>query len=66
MDHPDQRADADPALTGHAAELSAEDELRIAFGRVLGFTAAAILLVLGGGILVLVVGALFFGFLYGH
>ena len=66
MDRPDHRADADPALTGPEAELSAEDELRLAFGRVLGFTAAAIILVVGGGILVLLIGALFFGFLFGH
>jgi hypothetical protein len=38
----------------------------VAFGRVMGFTLAAIGLVLGGGILVLVTAAIFFGFLFGH
>jgi hypothetical protein len=47
-------------------EPSAEEELRMAFGRVLGFTIAAIVLVVGGGVLVLVIAAIFFGFLFGH
>ena len=66
MDDRHRRTDADAALTGGHAEVSAEDELRLAFGRMLGFTAAAIILVLGGGILVIVLAAVFFGFLYGH
>jgi len=53
-----------PALTEVEAD-SAEDELRLAFGKALGFTAAAVILLLGGGILVIVVAAVFFGFLFG-
>jgi hypothetical protein len=66
MDSRPQRAEPDAPLSGGHADLSAEDELRLAFGRMLGFTAAAIILVLGGGILVIVLAAIFFGFLYGH
>lgn len=66
MDKRPRRVDADPALKDAAAEVSPEDELRLAFGRMLGFTAAAIILVIGGGILVLVVAGAFFGFLFGH
>lgn len=66
MDEREQRAGAHPSLTGQGPELSEEDELRLAFGRMLGFTAAAIILVVGGGVLVIVIGAAFFGFLYGH
>jgi hypothetical protein len=44
---------------------SAEDELRLAFGKAIGFTAAALILLLGGGILVIVLAAAFFGFLFG-
>ena len=66
MDQRQQRTDPDPALIGARAELSEEEELRLAFGRMLGFTAAAIILVVGGGILLIVLGALFFGFMYGH
>ena len=66
MDQRHQRTEPDAPLTGALADLSAEDELRLAFGRMLGFTAAAIILVVGGGVLVIVLAALFFGFLYGH
>jgi hypothetical protein len=45
---------------------SAEQELRIAFGRAIGFTVAAIVLLLGGGIFVIVIAGIFFGFLYGN
>ena len=45
---------------------SMEDELQHAFGRVIGFTIAAIVLLVGGGIALILVAALFFGFLYGH
>jgi hypothetical protein len=45
---------------------SAEDELRHAFGRVIGFTIAAIVLLVGGGIALIVLAAVFFGFLYGR
>jgi hypothetical protein len=44
---------------------SEEDELHEAFGRVLGFTVAAFVLLVGGGMFLIVVAAVFFGFLYG-
>jgi hypothetical protein len=66
MDRRQQRADPDPPLSGEPEHLSAEDELRLAFGRMLGFTAAAIILLVGGGIVVIFVASVFFGFLYGH
>jgi hypothetical protein len=47
-------------------DTSAEDELKLAFGRMIGFTIAAIVLLVGGGIALIVLAALFFGFLYGH
>ena len=50
----------------HYGELSAEDELKIAFGRAIGFTVAAFVLLVGGGIFTIVLAALFFGFLFGH
>ncbi|MEO6795805.1 MAG: hypothetical protein ABI401_16435 [Candidatus Dormibacter sp.] len=46
------------------SEISAEDALRLAFGRMLGFAVAAFLLLLGGGIAAILVAALFFRFLY--
>jgi hypothetical protein len=46
-------------------EMSPEDELKHAFGRVIGFTIAAIVLLVGGGIALIVLAAVFFGFLYG-
>jgi len=46
-------------------ELTPEQELQLAFGRALGFTAVAIVLLVGGGIALILVGALFFGFIYG-
>ena len=56
----------EPAAALREAEAdSAEEELRLAFGKALGFTAAAVILLLGGGILVIVVAAVFFGFLFG-
>ena len=63
----DGRADEpEPAAALTEAEAdSAEDELRLAFGKAIGFTAAAVILLLGGGILVIVVAAVFFGFLFG-
>ena len=63
----DGRADEpEPAAALREAEAdSAEEELRLAFGKALGFTAAAVILLLGGGILVIVVAAVFFGFLFG-
>lgn len=62
------RRDGEPK-TGDSlkpGELSAEDELWQAFGRVVGFTVAAIILVVGGGILLIALAALFFNFVYGH
>lgn len=58
---------AAPALKSAALEPSPseEDELHEAFGRVLGFTVAAFVLLVGGGIFLIVVAAVFFGFLYG-
>ena len=46
-------------------ERSAEDELRLAFGRAIGFTVAALLLLLGGGVLLIVLAAFFFRFMFG-
>ena len=46
-------------------ELSPEDELWITFGRAIGFTIAAIMLLVGGGIALILLAAAFFGFLYG-
>ena len=43
----------------------AEDELREAFGRALGFTLAALFLLLGGGVLLILVAAVFFRFAFG-
>ena len=47
-------------------ELTPEDELKLAFGRVIGFTVAAIVLLVGGGIALIPLAAVFFGFLYGR
>lgn len=44
---------------------AAEDELRMAFGRAVGFTLAALFLLLGGGILLILVAAVFFRFMLG-
>jgi hypothetical protein len=44
---------------------SVEDELRLAFGRAIGFTAAALGLLLGGGVLLILLAAVFFRFLFG-
>src|SRR5205807_8949521 len=44
---------------------AAEEELRLAFGRAIGFTLAALLLLLGGGIFLLLVAAAFFRFAFG-
>jgi hypothetical protein len=56
----------DPArLRPRGEELSPEDELRQAFGRAIGFTLAAIILLVGGGIVVFLIGGIFFGFLFG-
>lgn len=47
-------------------EPSAEDELWLAFGKAIGFTVAAVFLLVGGGILLILLAAAFFGFVYGH
>ncbi len=46
------------------SEISAEKELRLAFGRMLGFAFAAFFLLLGGGIAAILTAAMFFRFLY--
>lgn len=65
MDHRPQRRPAAPPLTKPVSELSPEEELRLAFGRAIGFTVAAIVLLLGGGILVFLLAGAFFQFLFG-
>lgn len=45
--------------------ISAEDELRLAFGRAIGFTVAAIGLLLGGGVVLILLAAIFFRFMFG-
>lgn len=47
-------------------DLTPEDEFKHAFGRVIGFTIAAIVLLVGGGIGLILLAAVFFGFLYGR
>ena len=49
----------------HGSDPSAEDELRLAFGRMLGFAGAAVLLLLGGGIALILIAAAFFRFAFG-
>jgi len=44
---------------------SADDELRLAFGRAIGFTVAALGLLLGGGVLLILLAAIFFRFMFG-
>lgn len=45
--------------------MSAQDEMRLAFGRAIGFTVAAIALLLGGGVLLILLAAIFFRFMFG-
>lgn len=45
--------------------MSPEEELRLAFARMVGWVIAVIILTLGGGIALIVLGAVFFGFLRG-
>jgi hypothetical protein len=52
-------------VSAPGTDRSAEDELWLAFGRAIGFTLAAILLLVGGAILVIVLAAVFFGFIFG-
>ncbi len=49
-----------------SSEPSPEDELWLAFGKAIGFTAAAMFLLVGGGILLIALAAAFFNFVYGH
>jgi hypothetical protein len=44
---------------------SPEDELRVAFGRAIGFTVAAFALLLGGAVVVILVAAIFLRFMFG-
>jgi hypothetical protein len=44
---------------------SAEDELWLAFGRAIGFTIAALGLLLGGGVLLILLAAIFLRFMFG-
>jgi hypothetical protein len=44
---------------------TAEDELRLAFGRAIGFTLAALLLLLGGGVLLILIAAALMRFAFG-
>jgi hypothetical protein len=45
--------------------MTPEEELRLAFARMVGLVIAAIILTLGGGIIVIGLGAVLFGFLRG-
>jgi hypothetical protein len=45
--------------------LSDEDELRLAFGRAIGFTVAALGLLLGGGVFLILMAAIFLRFMFG-
>jgi hypothetical protein len=44
---------------------SAEEELWLSFGRAVGFTLAALGLLLGGGVLLILVAAIFLRFMFG-
>jgi len=44
---------------------SAGDEMRLAFGRAIGFTVAALGLLLGGGVLLILLAAILFRFMFG-
>lgn len=66
MDRRNIEPDAGDPLTPPANELTPEQELWQAFGRVLGFTIAAMVLLVGGGILLIALAAAFFNFIYGH
>ncbi|HXN03321.1 MAG TPA: hypothetical protein VN895_00680 [Candidatus Acidoferrum sp.] len=52
-------------MSGNPGPASDEDELRLAFGRAIGFTVAAVALLLGGGVVVILVAAIFFRFMFG-
>jgi hypothetical protein len=44
---------------------AAEDEMWLSFGRAIGFTVAALGLLLGGGVLLILLAAIFFRFMFG-
>jgi hypothetical protein len=52
-------------MTDAGDDRAAEEELRLAFGRAIGFTLAAFLLLVGGGILLLLIAAAFMRFAFG-
>jgi len=52
-------------MTPAQDERAAEDELRMAFGRAIGFTLAAVFLLLGGGVLLILLATIFFRFMFG-
>lgn len=52
-------------MSGKSDEDAAMDELRLAFGRAIGFTIAAAVLLVGGGVLVILIAAVFFRFAFG-
>lgn len=53
-------------MSDHGSKISPEEEqMRLAFGRMVGFVLAAFLLLVGGGIALILIGALFFRFLGG-
>ena len=52
-------------MTDASDDRAAEEELRLAFGRAIGFTLAAFLLLVGGGILLLLIAAAFMRFAFG-
>jgi hypothetical protein len=52
-------------MTEEPDQDSAMDELRLAFGRAIGFTVAAVVLLIGGAVLLFLVAAVFFRFAFG-
>ena len=52
-------------MTQATDDQAVEDELRLAFGRAIGFTLAALLFLLGGAILLILLAAVFFRFMFG-
>jgi hypothetical protein len=52
-------------MSENPGPLSPEDELRMAFGRAVGFTVAALALLLGGGVVVILLAAILFRFMFG-
>lgn len=53
-------------MSDHGSKISPEEEqLRLAFGRMVGFVVVAFLLLFGGGITLILLAAVFFRFLGG-